>query len=194
MKRLFGAVAINLLLACASAFAQTDAGTTAKPTLVPTPATQSPEAAIIKAEAEKSSRAFVSGDFSAVLDSTFPRVVEMGGGKAKMLASINAEMKETGELGLKILSHTVGEPEPSVRAATLLLAVVPTTLKMESADSFITQRSFWLAVSTNDGKSWTFIDGSYLNGETLKLILPEAVDKIKLPAGVQPVFERKPAN
>lgn len=180
-KRLLAVAALHLWLLCAAALAQTAA-------------TPTPEAALIKAEAEKSSRAFVSGDYGKVLDSTYSQLVVMGGGKAKMLASMEMEMKEMRDLGLKIISHTVGEPQPTVRAGTKLLAVVPTTLKIEAPDSFITQQSFWLAVSSDGGKSWTFIDGSFLNKESLKMILPEAADKITLPGGVKPVMERKAAG
>lgn len=186
VKRLLTVAALQLLLLCAATRAQ---NTTATPEATPTS-----EAAVIKAEAEKSSRAFVSGDYSKVLDATYPQLVVMGGGKAKLLASIETEMKEMRDLGLKVISHTVGEPRPSVRAGTKLLAVVPTMVKMESPDSLITQESFWLAVSTDDGKTWTFLDGSLLTEELLKMILPEAVDKITLPGGVKPVMERKPAS
>ena len=149
------------------------------------------QATTIKAEAEKSSRAFMSGDYNRVLDLTYPRIVEMAGGKAKLLAEVEKEMKSIRDQGFKLVSHTVGEPEPSVRAGTKLLAVVPTALKLESAVAFFTQRSFWLAVSTDKGKSWTFIDGSALDKKTLGLVFPEAIGRIKLPARSQPLIERK---
>ncbi|HEX8475132.1 MAG TPA: hypothetical protein VF666_13965 [Pyrinomonadaceae bacterium] len=194
LKRLSG-VAFGVMLLCASAFGQS---TSLTPGVKPSPevatTTKADEAVMIKAEAEKSSRAFLSGDFNKVLDSTYPRIIELGGGKAKLIASMEAGMKEIRDLGLKIVSHTVGEPEKTVRAGTMLVAVVPTTLKMESTDTLFTQRSFWLAVSTDDGKTWTFLDGSYLNKESMKIVLPEAVDKITLPGVEQPVMERKPAG
>lgn len=182
-----------LLLLSASAFGQKTAAT---PDVKPSPeaATKTDEAATIKAEAEKSSRAFVSGDYSKVLDSTYPKILEMGGGKSEMLAAMEKEMRETLSSGVKIVSLAVGEPEKTVRAGTKLLAVVPMAMKIESSNSFVTQRSFWLAVSTDDGKSWTFIDGSALDKESLKIFLPEAVDKITLPSATEPVLERKPAG
>jgi hypothetical protein len=98
------------------------------------------------------------------------------------------------ELNLKIVSHTVGEPEKSVSAGTKLLAIVPVVLKMEATEGTFTQKSFWVAVSMDEGKTWMFIDGSYMNDESLKMLIPEASGKITLPAVGAPVFERKPAG
>jgi len=184
VKRLFGSVVVNLLLLGAVCFAQ-------QPEVA---AKNKSEAAAIKAEAENSSRAFINGDMDKMLDLTYPKLIELGGGREKVMAALESELKEMRELGMKIIAHTVGEPEPSVRVGAKLVAIVPTALKTELDGSVIEQKSFWLAVSTDEGKSWRFLDGSSLNTDTLKLLLPEAVDKIKLPRVVQPVTERKPAN
>jgi hypothetical protein len=184
MKRLFGIVVVNLLLLGAAAFAQqTDVA-----------GKRTPEAAIIKAAAEDSSHAFETGDFGKVIDSTYPKLIEMGGGREKVMIAMEGQFKEMRDSGMKIVAHTVGEPEPSVRAGTKLVAIVPTALKMEMRESIIEQKSFWLAVSTDEGKSWRFLDGSSLDADALKLLLPEAVGKIKLPKVSQNLTERKPAN
>jgi hypothetical protein len=184
VKRLFVSVVVNLLLLGALGFAQ-------QPQVV---SKNTPEAAAIKAEAENSSRAFTNGDMGKVLDLTYPKLIEIGGGREKVLAALEGQLKELRELGMKIIAHTVGEPEPSVRAGAKLVAIVPTVLKMESRESIFEQKSFWLAVSTDEGKNWRFLDGSSLDANALKLLLPEAVDKIKLPKVGQPLMERKPAN
>jgi len=155
---------------------------------------KTPEAAAIKAEAENSSRAFMNGDAGRMVDLTYPKLIELGGGREKVLAAVEEQLKEMRDSETKVIAHTVGEPEPSVRAGAKLVAIVPTALKMETEGFIIEQRSFWLAVSTDEGKSWRFIDGSSLDADTFKLLLPEAVDKIKLPALVHPLMERKPAN
>jgi len=192
VKRLFGIALLNLLLLGATAFAQQPEAATGKS---PAAATgKSPEAAIIKAEAENSSRAFMNGDFGKLLDSTYPKLIELGGGREKVLSLIEGQMKEMRDEGMKIIAYTMGEPEPSVRAGAKLVAILPLKLRMESREYKMELSSFWLAVSTDEGKSWKFISGSSLNSDTLKLVLPEAVGKIKLPVVEQPSRERKPAN
>jgi membrane carboxypeptidase/penicillin-binding protein PbpC len=184
MKRLLGVVAVNLLLLGAAAFAQ-QPEVTSKMT---------PEAAAIKVEAENISRAFVNGDFGKVLDLTYPKLIELSGGRKKVLAEVEGQMKELRDMGTKVISLTVGEPETSVRAGATLVAMVPTHLKMETAEYDMEMESYWLAVSADEGKAWRFISGSSLEVNVLKLLLPEAVDKIKLPAVAQPVMRRKSAK
>jgi hypothetical protein len=184
MKRLTGIVAINLLLFGVAALAQQPEATSK----------MTPEAAAIKAEAENISRAFVDGDFGRLLDLTYPKLIELSGGRKKLLAEVEGQMKEMRDMGTKVISLTVGEPGTSVRAGATLVAMVPIRLKMETAEYNMEMESYWLAVSADEGKAWRFISGSSLDVNVLKLLLPEAVDKIKLPAVAQPVMERKPAN
>lgn len=183
MKRLL-CVVLNILLLGASVFAQQAGVTSAK----------TPEAAAIKAAAEISSRAFMSGDLAKLLDLTHPKLIELGGGREKMLAAIEEQLTEMRDEGIKIVSHTVGEPEPSVRAGSKLVAIVPVELRMESSEDIIGQKSFWLAVSEDEGKTWKFLSGGSLSEDILKLLLPEAVGKIKLPAKALPSMKRKPAK
>jgi hypothetical protein len=153
---------------------------------------QSTETAAVKALAEKSGRAFMSGDYETLLDLTYPKLVELAGGREYLLSSMKAEMKRMSDTGIKFVAYTPSEPERIVRAGTKLLAVVPTALEMEAPEASIKHKSFLLAVSTDAGKSWTFIDGTKLDKERLKILLPEAVDKITLPTIGEPVIERKP--
>ncbi|HYP01229.1 MAG TPA: hypothetical protein VER76_13645 [Pyrinomonadaceae bacterium] len=184
VKRLTSVVALSLLVLGALAFAQQPGATTAR----------TPEAASIKAAAEISSRAFMSGDFARLLDLTYPKLIELGGGREKMLAAIEGQLKEMRDEGMKIVSHTIGEPEPSVRAGSQLVAIVPVELGMESSEYIIRQKSFWLAVSEDEGKTWKFLSGGSLSEDVLKLLLPEAAGKITLPAEALPSMKRKTAK
>lgn len=184
MKKLIAGVAVKLLLLGTLVAAQQSSPPTA----------QTPEAAAIKAEAENCSRAFTSGDFGKLIDLTYPKLIELSGGREKALAEVEGQMKELRDSGMKIISMTLGEPEPSVRAGATRVAVVPLRLRIEMPEQDIEVESFWLAVSTDEGKVWRFISGTSVNADALKLFLPEAVGKIKLPAVKQHVMERKPAN
>ncbi|HEX8131496.1 MAG TPA: hypothetical protein VF527_20530 [Pyrinomonadaceae bacterium] len=191
MKRLIISVALNLLLLVATGFAQQPGAAT---TTTTTTTASTPEAAAIKAEAENCSRAFMNGDFGKVIDLTYPKLFELGGGRAKVLAEVETQMKELQNKGIKIISHAIGEPEQSVRAGGKLVAIVPIRLKMESPEYYIDLKSFWLAVSTDEGKLWRFVSGSSLDENILKVLLPEVAGKIKLPEVKQPAVERKPAT
>ncbi len=146
----------------------------------------------VKARAEESGRAFIDGDFAALADLTYPKIVQMAGGKAKMVAFLEAGKRQMQSEGFEVVSYTVEEPKEIVRAGARLLVVVPTVMKAKVRDGVITQRSYLLGVSAASPKSWKFIDGGSLDESKLRSILPEAAGRITLPKQEEPTFERTP--
>ena len=178
-------------LACAApAFAQVGTGTTAVQEVKENAA--SAHAALIKEQARKMSNSFLAGDFEGLLDATYPKILELSGGRAKMLEVLKAEVAKWDAQKIKILSYEVGEPGEVKSAGAQLVSVVPAEMKMEFPELFLTQKSFMLAISADGGKAWKFVSGANLNEQTLKFLLPEAVGVITLPKEVEPVIEKKP--
>ena len=154
--------------------------------------TKSSDLEEVKARAEESGRAFMSGDFAALADLTYPKIVQMAGGKAKMVAFLEAGKRQMQSEGFESISYTVEEPKEIVRAGARLLVVVPTVMKAKVRGGVITQRSYLLGVSAASPKSWTFIDGASLDESKLRALVPEAAGRIKPPKEEQPTFERTP--
>ena len=146
----------------------------------------------VKASAEESGRAFMSGDFATLADYTYPKIVQKAGGRAKMIAFLEAGKKQMESEGFEPLSYTVGEPKEIVRVGIKLFAIVPMTLKAKYRGGVLTQRSYMLGVSAERVRVWTFIDGSSLDESKLRALVPEAVGRIKLPNQEAPTFERTP--
>lgn len=114
----------------------------------------------VKALAEKIATATKAGDFATVIDLTHPKLVDKLGGREKAIATTTAMMKEMAENGLVIESVVVGEPEEPVRAGADLYLLVPTTMSASMRGKKINGNSALLGVSTDDGKTWKFIDCS----------------------------------
>jgi hypothetical protein len=192
MLRRFRAAAVAVFISlavCAPASAQV--GTGAAVQEVKDGAAGS-HAALIKEQARKMSQAFLAGDFETLLDATYPKILELSGGRAKMLEVLKAEVAKWEAQKIKILSYEAGEPGEVKSAGAKLVSVVPAELKMEFPDLFFTQKSFMLAISADGGKAWKFVSGANLNEQALKVLVPEAVGVITLPKAVEPVIEKKP--
>jgi hypothetical protein len=192
MLRRFRATAVALfisLLVCASASAQIGAGA-AGPEVKDGAA--GAHAALIKEQARKMTRAFLAGDFEGLVDATYPKIVELSGGRAKMLEMLKAEVAKWEAQKIKVLSYEVGEPGEVKSAGAKLVSVVPAELKMEFPEIILTSKSFMLAISADGGKAWKFVSGANLNEQALKILVPEAVGVITLPKAVEPVIEKKP--
>lgn len=146
----------------------------------------------IKEQAQKMSRAFMSEDFEVFFDATYPKIIELAGGRAAMLADLKKEVARWRAQNVKVLAYEVGGPGDVSKAGTKLFSVVPVELKMEVPGAVFTQKSFLLAVSTDGGKVWKFIDGTTLDKDKLKLLVPEASEVVSLPKAEDPTIERKP--
>jgi hypothetical protein len=176
VKRYFSA-ALFVALCCAAASAQT--------------LTNKSDLEEVKASAEESGRAFMSGDFAKLADLTYPKIVRKAGGRAKMIAFLKAGKKQMESEGFEPISYTVGEPKEIVRVGVKLFVIVPTTLKAKYRGDVLTQRAYMIGVSAGRVRGWTFIDGSSLDESKLRAIAPEAVGRIKLPNQEAPTSEEQ---
>jgi hypothetical protein len=172
MKRTLLAVAVLSLLLAAPARAARQNGEA-----------ESAARAAARAQAEESGRAFMVGDFARLLDHTYARVVELGGGRERLLAQLKTEADAMRADGFEFVSYEAGEAgRPVALADTKLTAVfVPVLLKLKAGGRIFSQQSYLLGVSADGGRRWTFISGSGLDAERLKLVLPEAGGRLKLP-------------
>ena len=145
----------------------------------------------VKKQAQELADAFVAGNFEKVADLTHPVLVELSGGKAKMVAGLKQEMSEPGAESFRVLSMPVGEPKRVVKSQDYLLAVVPVTMRVKMPEGVYAQRIAYLGVSQDGGQNWTFLSGGIDKG-TLKVLfplIPTAIDELELPAGAPLVRE-----
>ena len=143
----------------------------------------------IKAKAEETTNAFINGDYQKFLDLTYPKLVELMGGRAKMISSVEQQMKEMKAQGVEFTSASFGVPKEIVPAGSQLFAIVPYTLKLKTSGGVLTQQSYLLAISDKDNIKWTFIDVTNLDESKLKMVVPGAIGKITFPKKQPPVIE-----
>jgi hypothetical protein len=151
----------------------------------------------IRALAAESCAALTSGNYARVADFTYPKVVEMMGGRDKMIETTRQIVEDMKDRGVTIVSIEVSEPERVVTANDKLFAVVPQVVRMEGPKKTARSNGFLIAVSEDAGKNWSFIDGAALHEkpgqerETLAQILPDFPALLSLPKWEPPVFEPK---
>src|SRR5581483_10238949 len=148
----------------------------------------------LKRLADESSQAFVKGDFGRVADLTFPKLVALMGGKEKMVAYLEKGTREMKAEGNVIFSMVPGDPTQIETIGEQVFAVLPVTLKIKVDKGTLIGKSFMIGVSNDDGKSWTFVDGSNLDERKMTVLFPTAVGKLKLPTVGPPTLvpDQKP--
>lgn len=145
----------------------------------------------VRAAAERESHAVQRGDIDVVVSLTYPKLVELAGGAERIKATIAAQHEQFKSKGIMIDSVVVEPPEQPVTKADRIYCVVPMTVRMKGQNVKVTQRSFLLAVSTDNGGSWTFLDGSGLSPAMIAKVLPELPPEVKLPKLDAPTIDRQ---
>jgi hypothetical protein len=148
-----------------------------------------PRSAVVKKKAQEVGEALKKDDYAKVVDLTYPKVVELMGGREKMIIALTDGMKQLKEKGFSFRSVKVGEPAEFVAGEKDTFVVVPTTTEMTAPGGKITVKSYLLGISSDGGKVWTFVDGNGIGTvERREKILPKLPEKLKLPEPHEPEF------
>jgi hypothetical protein len=140
-------------------------------------------------QAKACAKATVDGDFAKVIDMTNPIALKTLGGKEMMLKQITAAMEQMKQQGVAIKGTTVEPAKSLTRSASTIYCVLPTTTIITVQQQKVTATGFLLGSSTDDGKTWTYLDGS--SGEAaVRTLLPDVPKDMTFPAKTAPKVEK----
>ena len=140
-----------------------------------------------KAKAEAVQTALVKGDFGAVADGTHPKVIEQLGGREKMLATLTRTLDEMKAGGAEFKKIDVLDPTQVARVGKDIYVYVPLDLEMKVPGKRVRTRGGLVGVSSDGGKTWTFIDTSP-GRDAIKSLVPELPDAITFPRKTEPTI------
>lgn len=175
LKKILYVAALNIFLLSTSAFGQTDFKN-------------------LKSQADESGKAFVSRDFNRLVDLTYPKLVELVGGRAKMIAFLEKGTNEMKAQGAEVISMSVHDPTQVIKVGKQMFAVLPVTLKMKVPEGVLVGKSFMLGISDHRGDRWTFVNGSSFSDKMAETLFPAAKGKLKIPAEEPPVLYPEPKS
>jgi hypothetical protein len=144
-------------------------------------------AELAKQAAQKTADATIKGDYAALIDNTYPKVVEMMGGRDAAIATTTQLMKQLAGQGMTIKSYTVSDPGEVLSEGGNTFSVIPAVMEMKFAKGIVRVKSYLLAISTDTGKTWKLIDGNGLADKNAReQLLPKLPAALKLPENQQP--------
>ena len=153
---------------------------------VPSPVSANQNYPNLTAQTKQLEDAFSRKDYAKVIDLTYPKMVEYAGGREKMLAETTSEVQSMEAEGVQILSSTYASPSQFVSDSTGIYAVIPVVSKVKATDGIFQTEGSLIAISTDGGQNWTFVDASGKDHTELKKVLPN-LDRFKLPPDKAPV-------
>jgi hypothetical protein len=146
-----------------------------------------------KTQANQFNDAVLSGDYAKAADLTYPKLVELIGGRAKYLAALKHRMTKTQSNCFRIISTVADDPTDIIEVGNDVYAIVPTTMKVKVPEGVFVGKWFMIGISNDRGEHWTFADNSSgFKNEQLKNLFPAVADRLRLPETERLVLQRAP--
>ncbi|MBO3697733.1 hypothetical protein [Roseivirga sp. E12] len=142
--------------------------------------------AIIKEKATEVATATVNSDWDTVIEYTYPKIVQMVGGKEQM-TSVLINMMEQQQI--EFISADIGEPSDIYTTGDdNLFSLVPQTIVMKMPNGKIKTESYLLAISEDKGLKWYFIDTAQITMQNVQVMLPNYNMDLVIPPKKQPIL------
>ena len=151
--------------------------------------------AVIKAQAQETIEAMKNLDHKKMAQKTYPKILEMVGGEEALIKLLENQFNQFKAEGITFTSIEIGDPSATVKAGEELHCLIPQKLVLDTKDQIITTNGYLLGISRDQGKEWYFLDCAQLNNESVKMILPNFNDELKIPEKTLPtVVEKDPTK
>ncbi|TWR27287.1 hypothetical protein FPZ42_09715 [Mucilaginibacter achroorhodeus] len=150
-------------------------------------ATMAQNPAVVKKHAQTVANALIKGDYQTVVAHTYPKAIDIAGGKTKMLQMLSTGLSQMKQQGFSFEKINIGEPGKFYKAGKEIHCLVPETIVMKTKQGRFQGTSNLLAVSGDQGKSWTFLDLNQGSIKAVDQIFPNFNHSLTIPQPQQPI-------
>lgn len=121
---------------------------------------------------------FLAEDYENFADYTYPKVIEMMGGKSNMVKATRQGMNKMKNEGFSFTDLSFKNPSEIITKGNERQCSLNQILTMETPQGKIESEYTLIGISDNNGQSWTFIDTSGKSKETMLKYFPNLHDEI----------------
>lgn len=137
---------------------------------------------VIFADAEAFNQSMLAADYDKYVDYLIEEFVEVSGGRELAKQSAEELFGMYKESGMEYVKLTPLKVEKVVETKDKQLQTILTQeLVFKIAGSEFSKKAYFLAVSTNEGGSWKFLDLESHNEESVKMFVPSFSSKLVIP-------------
>lgn len=137
-------------------------------------------------QANQMASLFKSGDYKGFLRYLHPSMISGAGGEAKMIELLNNQNAQLKSRGIKISSIIFNLPTEVVRSKNELQCTMSQQTELKPERGRVITYTTLIAISTDNGKTWKFIDTAKMDIATVRKLLPNLSSKIILPPKQKP--------
>jgi len=106
------------------------------------------------------SSAFLEDDYSIVADYTYPKILEMMGGKEAMIETTKESISKMKSQGFSFLDISFKDPSTFFEQNGDTQCAITQVLVMETPNGKVQSESTIIAISEDEGENWVFLDSS----------------------------------
>lgn len=141
----------------------------------------------LKHEAEVMGKAFIDEDYTTFAKYTYPKLVQAMGGTAKYKETLGQAKSQLASQGMTITKISVDEPSKVVKSGTEVQSTIPQHTEIKMRQGRLTVTSTLIAISRDNGVTWTFLDTSNKDMTLIRKLLANLSKDITIPPPQQPV-------
>lgn len=148
---------------------------------------QEPNAQEIVSQARNMANMLLQKNYVAYGDYLYPGIVAMAGSKEKLIEATKNAMEQMQQNGVSITKISFGKPEKVLVVGSEWQTTIPQVFEMSHEGKAIVSEYSLIAISSDAGRHWFFIDTSGKDLATLRESLPNLSTELVVPERKQRV-------
>ena len=142
---------------------------------------------VIKAQGMEMAKALVKKDYTTFTKYMHPKMIQMAGGSAKLLQQMDTINAMAAKFGAEIKKITIGNPAKIIKYKKELQTTIPQITEMTSSFGSLSMETTLVAISSDEGKTWKFVDTTVNSVGELRKAMPDLSPELVIPAPKPPV-------
>ena len=133
-------------------------------------------------------------DIRGYVEFVHPAVLDMMGGKEQYIGQLENSRKDMKKLGISYLTVKSGTPSAIIQYGNELQCVVPQVVEIKTTAGVLRNESSLIAVSSDEGQTWLFIDTGGKDLQGVKEYFPKLSDELIIPPSSQTMEDEQDAK
>jgi len=145
----------------------------------------------LKTQATEMAESFMKEDYATLAKYTYPKIVELMGGRDNMIAILTKGVEEMKRQGYSFKSVSVALTPLKAKAGKEIHTIVAQTIVMGVPGGTLTSNSYLLSITADEGKTWHFVDTAQMTDmDKIKVVFPNYNPDLKIPKKDPPIFNK----
>ncbi|OQP58831.1 hypothetical protein A3860_39360 [Niastella vici] len=127
-----------------------------------------------------------AGDYKGYLKYIHPVRIEAGGGEARVISQLDNQYGPLKAKGIVISGTVFDQPSEIVKSKNELQCTISQQTEVKVAKGRVVTYTTFIGFSTDNGKTWKFVDTNNIDIAIIRKLFPNLSPKITIPPKKQP--------